>query len=42
MELSKRIFDLETETAFAVLAKANKLISQGRELTCDNAEQEGS
>ena len=32
MELSKRIFDLETETAFAVLAKANKLISQGRDI----------
>tara|TARA_B100000575_G_scaffold55814_1_gene41952 strand:+ start:249 stop:1406 length:1158 start_codon:yes stop_codon:yes gene_type:complete len=32
MELSKRIFDLETETAFAVLAKANKLISEGRDI----------
>ena len=32
MELSKRIFDLETESAFAVLAKANKLISQGRDI----------
>ena len=29
MQLSKRIFDLETETAFAVLAKANELASKG-------------
>ena len=32
MQLSKRIFDLETETAFAVLAKANKLASEGRDI----------
>ena len=32
MELSKRIFNLETETAFAVLAKANKLASEGKDI----------
>ena len=32
MLVSKRIFELETETAFAVLAKANKLSSQGRNI----------
>ena len=32
MVVSKRIFELETETAFAVLAKANKLSSQGRNI----------
>ena len=32
MELSKRIFELETETAFAVLAKANKLASEGKDI----------
>ena len=28
MEVSKRIFDLETETAFSILAKANKEIEK--------------
>ena len=32
MQLSKRIFQLETETAFAVLAKANKLASEGKDI----------
>ena len=32
MEVSKRIFDLETETAFAVLAKANELASKGKDI----------
>ena len=32
MEVSKRIIDLETETAFAVLAKANYLASKGRDI----------
>ena len=32
MQLSKRIFQLETETAFAILAKANKLISEGKDI----------
>ena len=32
MQLSKRIFDLETETAFAVLAKANMLASKGKDI----------
>ncbi len=32
MEVSKRIFQLETETAFAVLAKANKLASKGKNI----------
>ena len=32
MQVSKRIFELETETAFAVLAKANKLASEGRNI----------
>ena len=32
MKVSKRIFNLETETAFAVLAKANKLKSQGKDI----------
>ena len=32
MQLSKRIFELETETAFAVLAKANKLASEGKDI----------
>ena len=31
MKVSKRIFDLETESAFAILAKANKLRKEGRE-----------
>lgn len=32
MRISKRLFDLETETAFAVLAKANKLKSIGKDI----------
>ena len=32
MQLSKRIFQLETETAFTVLAKANKLASEGKDI----------
>ena len=32
MQVSKRIFELETETAFAVLAKANKLASEGKNI----------
>ncbi len=32
MLLSKRIFELETETAFAVLAKANKLAAEGKDI----------
>ena len=32
MEVSKRIISLETETAFAVLAKANKLAAQGKDI----------
>ena len=32
MQLSKRLFDLETETAFAVLAKANMLASKGKDI----------
>ena len=32
MQVSKRIFDLETESAFAILAKANNLISQGKSI----------
>ena len=32
MKVSKRIFNLETETAFAVLAKANKLKSEGKDI----------
>ena len=32
MQLSKRIFQLETETAFAILAKANKLASEGKDI----------
>ncbi len=32
MQVSKRIFELETETAFAVLAKANELASKGRDI----------
>ena len=31
MRISKRLFDLETEAAFAVLAKANKLNSIGKD-----------
>ena len=32
MQLSKRIFELETETAFTVLAKANDLASKGKDI----------
>tara|TARA_B100000575_G_scaffold229533_1_gene190473 strand:+ start:24 stop:1181 length:1158 start_codon:yes stop_codon:yes gene_type:complete len=32
MQVSKRIFNLETETAFAVLAKANDLASKGMDI----------
>lgn len=32
MQVSKRIFELETETAFVILAKANQLISQGKDV----------
>ena len=32
MQVSQRIFKLETETAFSVLAKANKLHSQGKDI----------
>ena len=32
MQVSKRIFELETESAFEVLAKANKLISEGKDI----------
>jgi len=32
MQVSKRLFNLETETAFTVLAKANKLQSEGKDI----------
>ena len=32
MKVSKRIFDLETESAFAILAKANKLQAEGKDI----------
>ena len=32
MKISKRIFDLETESAFAILAKANKLLKEGKDI----------
>tara|TARA_B100000686_G_scaffold42287_1_gene44165 strand:+ start:232 stop:1392 length:1161 start_codon:yes stop_codon:yes gene_type:complete len=32
MDVSKRIFELEIETAFAVLSKANKLKSEGKDI----------
>ena len=32
MRISKRLFDLETETAFEVLSKANKLQSEGKNI----------
>jgi len=32
MQVSKRLFELETENAFAVLEKANKLKSQGKDI----------
>ena len=32
MQVSKRIFNLETETAFSILSKANKLQSDGKDI----------
>ena len=32
MEVSKRIFNLETETAFSILAKANDLVAKGKDI----------
>ena len=32
MQVSKRLFELETENAFAVLEKANQLKSQGKDI----------
>ena len=32
MKVSKRIFNLETETAFTILAKANKMQSEGKDI----------
>ena len=32
MDVSKRLFELETESAFAILAKANKLQSEGKDI----------
>ena len=32
MQISKRLFDLETETAFTILEKANRLKSEGRDI----------
>ena len=32
MKISKRIFNLETETAFTILAKANKLKAKGKNI----------
>ena len=32
MEVSKRIFNLETETAFSILAKANDLSAKGKNI----------
>lgn len=32
MQVSKRLFELETESAFEILTKANKLISQGKDI----------
>ena len=32
MKVSKKIINLETETAFAILAKATKLASEGRDI----------
>ena len=32
MHVSKRLFELETESAFAILAKANKLQSEGKDV----------
>ena len=32
MKISQRLFNLETETAFTVLSKANKLLNEGRDI----------
>ena len=32
MKVSKKIINLETETAFSILAKANKLVSEGKDI----------
>ena len=32
MKVSKRIFDLETESAFAILAKAKQLLKEGKDI----------
>ena len=32
MEVSKRIFNLETETAFSILARANNLAAKGKDI----------
>ena len=32
MQVSKRLFELETESSFAILAKANKLQSEGKDI----------
>ena len=32
MQVSKRLFELETETSFSILAKANELASQGKDI----------
>ena len=32
MKISKRLFNLETETAFTVLDKANKLLKEGKDI----------
>ena len=32
MKISKRLFNLETETAFTVLSKANKLSNEGKNI----------
>ena len=32
MQISKRLFELETESSFSILAKANKLMSEGKDI----------
>ena len=32
MKISKRLFNLETETAFTVLSEANKLLNEGKDI----------
>ena len=32
MKISKRLFNLETETAFTILSKTNKLIYEGKDI----------